>query len=150
MIKRFLVLISITIVAVMILGCGGGTEFAPEGSEITFSSGDMEISDGGGTTFWDHEYVTIFVKNGEGLPLSDVSLVVTYPWAAPSPNFPMQLYDGDVKKDSPMTVKTDENGAYTLYFGYQRGGGVEYYGYLSVVSGTASASVEFKVSVPSS
>ncbi len=154
MIKRFLLLINSIILAFMFLGCGGGTDPSPEGSEITFGSGDIEITDGGATV-WDDGYVNVIVKNEEGIPLNNVELVISYPWAAPSPGIPgtgflVQLYDGDDNpKNSPMTVETDEYGTFYLHYGYLRGS-LEYFGDLSVVSGSASASIEIKVSVPSS
>jgi len=148
MIKRFLLLINSIILAFMFLGCGGGTDPAPEGAEITFSEGDIAVSDGNATT-WQTEYVSIFVKNEEGLPLNNVELTITYPWAAPSTDFVVQFYDGLGKVDSPLTASTNEYGAYTLKFEYMSGS-IEYGGDISVVSGSAAASIEFKVSVPTS
>jgi hypothetical protein len=150
MLKRFINYSVWTILfaaaAMLFSGCGGQTSDAPSGSEITFSTGDVKIMDGTAKHTEDY-YITIIVKNEEGIPLNNVELTITYPWAVPSVSALVQFYDDVTPVNSPMKVTTDENGAYLLHFKYETGT-LEYLGSIVVVSGSSSASVKFEVDIP--
>ncbi|MBI5408939.1 MAG: hypothetical protein HZA14_06205 [Nitrospirae bacterium] len=153
--KNVYTVLLITGLFFMLSACGGGgvgdggSVDAPADSDIaiTVSPDEATITDGSSTTVVDTYYFQIVVKKGD-IPLRDVNLSISFPWAVPSPAGAVQLYDGATKVDSPMNVTTDANGAYNLRFDYIRGGGVEYKGDLFVVSGSKSASATFEVALP--
>jgi len=126
-------------------GCGGSYE-APEGSTITITGSEEIIDASSPPSVVDTAFFLIVVKNQSGVPLDDVEIWITYPWAVPSPAGAVQLYDGDDLEDSPMKVETDSNGAYNLRMDYLRGGGVEYTGTIQVTSGSVVGTAEFAVS----
>ena len=123
--------------------CGGGLD-APVGSTITITGPDS-ITDASTSTVTDTANFTIVVKNISGVPLDNVKIWISYPWAVPSPAGLVQLYDGDTAKDSPMSAETDSNGAYHLRLDYRRGG-VDYTGNIQVVAGPNTGTAEFAVS----
>ena len=148
MIKRFSVLISTIILAFMFIGCGNN-EVAPEGSEITFGVGDVSVSDGGAFEAWSNmTLLPVIVKNADGLPLNNVKIAISYPWAVPSTYGVVQFYKNGVAVNSPMTVTTDETGTYVINYRFQSGGGLEYSGDFLAISGSSSAIVELAVTVP--
>ncbi len=124
-------------------GCGGSFE-APVGSTITIS-GPESITDGTSSTSTDSAFFTIVVKNRSGVPLDDVKIWITYPWAVPSPARLVQLYDDETPQNSPMSVKTDSNGTYNLRMDYERGL-VDYTGTIQVTSGSVVGTADFDVS----
>ena len=128
-------------------GCGEGTYDAPAGGKITISGAPDAITIGLPETSW-YEFCcfVIVVKDAKDMPLNNVNLSISYPWAIPNPPGLVQLYDGDTPEDSPMDVTTDEHGAYYLKIRYQGGGLVEYTGSLIVASGSLSATATFEVS----
>ena len=124
-------------------GCGG-YDSPPEDGSITISPSSIKITDASGPVETDREQFLIVVKDANGIPLNNVEVVVSYPWAVPSPAGVVQLYDGSKPVDSPMTVITDENGAYIVKFDYQRGG-IEYKGDFQFTAGSLFGSATFEV-----
>jgi len=153
MIRRYIISLALVGLLFIIPGCGGGgggggdDVVAPAESTITISGAPSDtISIGTSSTSW-YEYccIVIVVKNANGIPLNDVDISISYPWAVPSPPGLVQFYDGkNNPQDSPLNVKTDINGAYYLKIGYQ-GGLLEYTGSILVVSGSVSAAATFAV-----
>ncbi len=129
-------------------GCGGSVE-APEGSTITISPDSFTVNiDSLFPQVLNTQLFTISAQNPSGVPLKDIRLRITYPFAVPSPDelaF-LQLFDNEMPMDSPMTVKTDENGVYILKVVYKSGGGLSYFGDIEVSSGVDGfASATFTV-----
>ncbi len=121
----------------------GSIIFSKGGIAIT---GPEAITDASSSTSVDSVFFNIVVTNQNGVPLNDVDIWITYPWAVPNPANRVQLYDGDIPKDTPMSVKTDSNGTYILRMDYVRGGGVEYTGTIQVTSGSVAGLADFSVS----
>ena len=144
MIKKIIIGLCLMGSFFILSGCGGSFE-APEGSTITISGPDS-IIDGSPSTSTDSAFFTIVVKNQSGVPLDDVRIWITYPWAIPSPASLVQLYDGETPQNSPMPVKTDSNGTFNLRMDYLRGGGAEYSGTIQVSSGSVVGTADFDVS----
>ncbi|GEM_PF-2111555 len=152
MVKKFFIVLSLLGVVFITQGCGGyGSLFSdgytspPEDATITVSPPSTKITDGGGTVETDEEQFLVVVKDANGIPLNNVEVVVSYPWAVPSPAGFVQLYDGSTPVDSPMTVITDPNGAYIVKFAYKRGGGVAYKGDFQFIAGSLSTTATFEV-----
>ena len=131
-------------------GCGGdgGAVTAPPGTIVKFLDGDLTIIDI--TEPNPHvENFTISVTDPEGRPLNDVLLWISYQWAVPDPDGVVQLYDGDIPKDSPMNVSTDVDGLYHLKFEYISGqvgdDPISYYGDLKAQSGGAIDKIQIKI-----
>ncbi len=146
MIKK--IIIGLCLMGSFVIWYGCGSPDAPETSTITIT-GPESITDGSASTSTDSAFFLIVVKNRSGVPLDDVEIWITYPWAIPSPAAAVQLYDDDDPEDSPMKVKTDSNGAYNLRMDYLRGGGIEYTGTIQVTSGAVVGTAEFDVSAGS-
>ena len=144
MIKKIIIGLCLMGTFFILSGCGGGLD-APEGSTITIT-GPESITDGSASTVTDTAIFTVVVKNQSGVPLDNVKIWISYPWAVPSPAGAVQLYDGDTPKDSPMEVETDRNGTFNLRLDYRRGGGFEYTGNIQVSSGSVVGTAEFAVS----
>lgn len=121
-------------------GCGGGgSSDAPAESRITISPSSYSVKN---SSYWDvhRKDFLITVKDPNGVPLRDVDLRISFIWASPDGRFqtlfydlascgdgiretPLaQLNDGNNPKDSPMTVKTDENGSFILNLDFLSGG----------------------------
>jgi hypothetical protein len=149
--NRLINLITTAFLLVLIAcgGGGGGGSDAPAEATITInpSSYTVEVSETYPDTTYT-QYFQIVVKDGKGIPLNDVNLRISFPWAQPAEFAVVQLYDGGSPKDSPMKVKTDENGSYTLRFDYNVGVSAgEYYGDIEVTSGSIFKSARFEVTV---
>lgn len=148
--KNFSVLLLMATFVFMLSSCGGGggTD-APAEAKITISPPNNRIACTGSTTVTGTTYFSITVKDPTGIPLSDVNLSISYPYAVPDASGFVQLYDDTTPKDSPMDVTTDENGTYYLSLSYERGCDVipanGYSGDLLVVSGSLSATSTFAV-----
>ena len=142
MIKK--IIIGLCLMGSFFILSGCGNPDAPETSTITIT-GPESIADGSASTSTDSAFFLIVVKNSSGVPLDDVEIWITYPWAIPSPANLTQLYDGDTPKDSPMSVETDENGAFNLRMDYLRGL-VDYNGAIQVTSGSVVGTADFAVS----
>jgi hypothetical protein len=149
--NRLIVLIT-TAFFLGLVACGGGGHDAPAEATITIKPVDTTITVAENypdTTYT--QYFQIVVKDKNGIPLRDVKLRISYPWAVPAAFPVVQLYDGNSPKNSPMTVETDENGSYTLRFDYKVGfdGSFdrEYSGDLTVTSGSLFESASFAVAV---
>ena len=132
------ILLSITLLILLSIG-GCGKAPAPPDATITISPSDVTVND---SSYWgvNTQYFQIVVKDANGIPLKDVELTINFIWANPdknpndldllydlncdgTPETPLvQFYDGDNAKDSPMVVKTDENGSYILRFEFLSGG----------------------------
>ncbi|RJQ44827.1 MAG: hypothetical protein C4538_09530 [Nitrospiraceae bacterium] len=146
----FLLLAGILFIFAGCGGGGGGGSDAPFEAVITISpeSSTIEVDEASLVATYVAQFV-IAVKDSTGVPLNDVNLTIFYPWAEPNASV-VRFFDGDpnrggVFKDSPMAVTTDENGAYTLYFEYDAGGGLEYKADIQVISGSVVASATFEV-----
>ena len=83
-------------------GCGGN-HTAPALSTITVIGPDS-VTDASSSTSTDSAFFVIVVKNLSGVPLDNVRIWITYPWAVPSPANLVQLFDGDTPQDSHMAV----------------------------------------------
>jgi hypothetical protein len=148
--KKFLVLL----LSFLFLGlsCGGSIDLgpggcvsAPEGATITISPSSIDVTDATSLA-WHTAYFQIKVTDENGIPLNDVELWISFIWAVPDEAGYVQLYDGDIPKNSPMKVCTDEDGVYNLTFRFQSGGGRDYYADLEVRSGSVYGSASFTVS----
>ncbi|MBI5098941.1 MAG: hypothetical protein HZB30_06845 [Nitrospirae bacterium] len=132
-------------------GGGGGSSDAPAEAEITTSvtSISVEFLDTAPYVCGFVDSFVIVVKDKKtGIPLNGVDVNIFN--ASAQPNGANQLYDGNpndggAAEDSPMTVTTDKNGAYTLYFTYCGGGGFEYKSDFMLSSGSVTELVEFEV-----
>ncbi len=144
--RRYVILSSILIGIFFLVGCGDVQ--APDEATITIHPPDPTVVDAGIETVWDTYYFSIVVEDENGIPLNDVEITITFPWAEPGEAGLVRLYDGDTREDSPMKVVTDKNGTYYLRFDYLRGG-KDYYGNLQVRSGNVFASTNFTVSAGS-
>ncbi|MBI5739970.1 MAG: hypothetical protein HZA16_04540 [Nitrospirae bacterium] len=131
-------------------GGGGGGVDAPAESTLTTSVASISV-EFAETDPYSCSIVDSFVisaKTASGIPLNNVTLTIFFPYAQPYGS--IQLYDGNPAsgapaKDAPMTVTTDENGIYILYFTYCGGGGVEYKSDFTVTSGALFEAVTFEV-----
>ena len=148
--KRYIIFLAFISLLFIIPGCGGGGNDAPAESTITFSpsSATVTIAEGAPPAWYVYRF-TIVATNPDGIPYDNIDLSIFYPWAEPGDRV-VQFYDGDPSKgapakDSPMSVKTDENGSYTLFFVYVGGGGAEYSGDIQVTSGSVFGSASFEV-----
>lgn len=144
MIKK--IIIGLCLMGSFFIWAGCGNSDAPETSTITITGSEEIIDASPPPSTVDTAFFLIVVKNQSGVPLDDVEIWITYPWAIPSPAGAVQLYDGDDPEDSPMKVETDSNGAFNLRMDYLRGGGVEYTGTIQVTSGSVVGTAEFAVS----
>lgn len=132
--------------------CGGGDGHdAPFVASITTSTDSIswEFDELAPLVCDNVDFFLIVVKNEKGIPLRDVGLTISNPLAIPNGDA-IQVYDGHPRhggaaEEVPLSVKTDENGAYTLYFTYCGGGGVEYKSDFLISSGSLSKSVTFEV-----
>jgi hypothetical protein len=133
--------------------CGGGSDHdAPVEASITTSASSISYefldTDPLQCGFTDSFLIT--VTSEQGIPLRDVDLSIFFPFAQPYVTNGVQLFSGDpakggTAKDSPLSVTTDENGSYTLYFQFCGGGGLEYKADFQISSGPLSTSVTFEV-----
>ncbi|MBI4848262.1 MAG: hypothetical protein HY808_06765 [Nitrospirae bacterium] len=145
----FLMIISLFF---MLSGCGGGdpqgggSVDAPAEGTLTIGLSSSSITDTSATTTTDTFCcLTVVVKDANDIPLRDVNISIAFPFAVPDSSGMVQLLDGNAKKNSPMSVTTDENGAYYLNFQYKRGGGASFKGDFLVTSGSLSATTTFEV-----
>ena len=143
MIKK--IMIGLCLMGSFFIWYGCGNPEAPVRSLITIT-GPGPITDTSSSTSTDSTIIHIAVMTANSIPLGNVEIWISYPWAIPSPAGAVQLYDGDNEMDSPMKVKTDSNGAYNLRMDYLRGGGVSYEGSIQVTSGINVGTTEFSVS----
>ncbi|NOZ67668.1 MAG: hypothetical protein GXP46_00130 [Deferribacteres bacterium] len=141
--KRFLVNMVLLSFVFILFGCGG-YDSPPEDGSITVSPSSIKITDPSGPVEIDRGQFLVVVKDADGIPLNNVEVVVSYPWAVPSPAGAVQFYDGSTPVNSPMTVITDKNGAYIVKFSYQRGG-IEYKGDFQFIAGSLSTTATFEV-----
>jgi len=152
--KKLSVLLTLITFLLILSACGGGGVDAPEGAAITINPDDFSVTDGTATAEGSRLDYQIVVRNEDGIPLNNVEITISFPWAAPNQAIPgttlVQLYDGDEAKNSPMTVRTDINGAYNLRFDFLSGGGLAYDGDLTVTSGSAFGSATFAVAAAAS
>ncbi|MBI5055513.1 MAG: hypothetical protein HZB61_02695 [Nitrospirae bacterium] len=145
----FLMIISLFFV---LSGCGGGdpqgggSVDAPADGTITVGLSSASITDTSAATSTETFCcLTVVVKDANGIPLRDVNVSIAFPFAVPDSTGLVQLLDSNTPKDSPLSVTTDENGAYYLSFQYKRGGGASYKGDFLVTSGALSATATFEV-----
>ncbi len=132
-------------------GQGGGSD-APVEAEITTDvpSISWAFAEAAPFTCGNVDSFRIVVKDKKtGIPLRGVDVNIFNSLAQPN-NTVIQLFDGNpndggAAEDSPMTVTTDKNGAYTLYFTYCGGGGREYKSPFQISSGSLTELVEFEV-----
>ncbi len=153
--KRYTMMFLILMGLLFVLsGCGGGVDLgsddsvcAPPDATITIVPSSNTITDLGviPAPEWHTTTFTITVKDKNGIPLNDVDLWITFPWAVPDSLARVQLFDGNTPKDSPMHAITDENGVFNLRFDYQFGGGIQYFGDLEVRSCSVYQKATFTV-----
>ena len=138
-------------------GCGGndgidlgpgGCVTAPVGSILNIQPGDFSKTDPDPASVHTTNF-TISVTDENGIPLNDVLLWISYPFAVPDSSGRVQLYDGDVSKPSPMNVCTDVDGLYHLRFDYISGlvgeDPITYTGALKAESGQAIDTVTVSI-----
>jgi len=147
MIRRYIISLLLVGLLFIILGCGGGggSEDAPPEATITINPTEITVSDASVATTEHTEYYQIVVKDGNGIPLKNVELRITFVWAVPDVYGVVHFYDGGNPVDSPLDVETDEDGAYILTVKFQSGGGMTYNGTIQVTSGSLFASADFSV-----
>lgn len=170
MIKKYIIHMVLISLAFISVGCGGsggggggrGGDDAPADSSITINPASTTITVTAGSSLT--TYVSSFnivVKDANGIPLNDVDLTISYPWASTSKTVGVvQFYDGypygsATAIASPVTVATDKNGAYTIWFTYVVGdtdgdplndaGDLEYKGDFQIISGSVYNSATFEV-----
>jgi len=140
----------------VLVACGGGGSGsgvdAPEEAVISTSVSEISWSFAD-TTGYSCSFVDSFIivvkDKATNVPLSNVRLTIFNSLAVPNTGV-ILLYDGDPNdgghgENSPMTVTTDKNGTFTLYFGYCGGGGVEYASPFTISSGPLNEIVSFEV-----
>ncbi len=151
MIKRLIYSMFSVCLIFVFTGCGGelggssGSD-APEGAVITFTPTSLTITDTGAAV-WDDASFTIIVKNADGIPLGNVRLNISFPFAKSSKltsGFLVELLDDGTVTESPMEATTETNGTYVLRFNYQRGS-LDYVSDILVTSGTSSKVATFTV-----
>jgi hypothetical protein len=154
--KNGFIALIITAFLFIFTACGGGgqggSSDAPAEAEITTSSTSISwaFADTNPFVCGNVDSFVIVVKDKKtGIPLRGVDVNIFNPLAQPNATA-IQLFDGNpndggAAEDSPMTVTTDKNGAYTLYFTYCGGGGVEYKSDFLISSGSLTETVEFEV-----
>lgn len=128
-------------------GCGAPSAgvTASDGSTISFNIASLDVTDTGAAATWHNaDPIVITVRDKNGAPVDNAQIKISYPWALPNGTV-VQLYDGFTAMPSPMTVKTGRDGTYTLYLSYQSGGGLDYFGDLGVISGTAYAKITITI-----
>ena len=82
MIKRLIYAMFSVCLIFAVTGCGGATgSDAPEGTTITFTPTSTSVSDATGVNRWDRDSFKIIVKNSNGIPLSNVKLNISFPFA---------------------------------------------------------------------
>ena len=141
-----------------LIACGGGGagsgSDAPAEAEITTSVSDISWSFAdtvaGSCSYVDSFIITVKDK-ATNVPLSNVRLTIFNSFAVPNTGF-MLLYDGDPNdgghgENSPMTVTTDKNGTFTLFYGFCGGIGYEYSSPFTISSGPLNEVVPFDVSI---
>jgi hypothetical protein len=138
-------------------GCGGSntsTNYnysAPATATITIDPSDQAFSPVGGLTSSQHDSFKITVKDANGIPMNNIKITMTFPWATPDSNGAnqfVQFYsDGanTIPEPSPFDAVTDKFGVYTLYYTYQLGGGVSYFGNLKVQSGAVVGTAKLTI-----
>jgi hypothetical protein len=153
--KGFIALI-ITAFLFTLTSCGGGgqggSSDAPVEAEITTSVTSISVDFAETAPFvcGNVDSFVIVVKDKKtGIPLRGVDVNIFNSLAQPNATA-IQLFDGNpndggAAEDSPMTVTTDKDGAYILYFTFCGGGGVEYKADFMISSGSLSELVEFEV-----
>lgn len=160
MIKKYVGYLAISSLLFIFIACGGGTisEGGPAGEDarLDLSPESTTITDATDTAQWHTEYFHVIVRDTfTDIPLSNVEIWVTYPWAAPDPGYApfgtlVQFRDDEGNAvNSPMKVTTDEYGVAYIRIDFQSGGGVAYSGTLQVTSGGKVASAEFAVEASS-
>jgi len=158
--NRLIILITAALFLVLI-ACGGGGEGsgidAPEEAVITTSVDDISWSfadtAGYSCSFVDSFIITVKDK-ATNVPLNNVRLSIFNALAVPNSPGVILLYDGDPNdgghgENSPMTVTTDKNGTFQLFFGYCGGGAVEYASPFTISSGPINEVVSFEVTADS-
>lgn len=154
MTRRYTISLALVGLLFIIIGCGGGGDGgssgglfscgdgtpAPAGSIIKVTPGEVSREVNSETVFETTQIFSISVTNENGIPYDCIELNIDFPLAVPHVYGLVQLYDGTTKKDSPMTVTTDEYGVYNLKFVFWSGGtpGLAYKDDLLVVSGAAT------------
>jgi hypothetical protein len=151
MVKKILInllIVSSLFIMVVFIGCGnnGHSEDAPVEATMTINPTEVKISDGTAppSTLHREEY-QIVVKDGNGLPLKNVELRVTFWLAVPDTFGLVQFIDGDTPVNSPLKATTDEDGSYILKLDFLSGGGLEYSGGIEVTSGSLFEAADFEV-----
>jgi len=153
------------IIAALFLGivaCGGegpgsGSD-APAEAAISTSVSDISWTFAD-TAAYSCSFVDSFIitvkDKATNVPLSNVRLTIFNALAVPNSPGVILLYDGDPNdgghgENSPMTVTTDKNGTFTLFFGYCGGGNVDYSSPFTISSGPLNEIVTFAVSAETS
>ncbi len=166
MLRKYIIYLALISLLFISLSCGGGSggrggEDAPAEATITINplSTTITVAKEAPLTTYISSF-TIVVKDGKGIPLNDVDITISYPWASTKAvDGVVQFYDGNPdggasEIDSPTTAATDKNGAYTIWFKYWVGdtapltadaGDLEYKGDFQVTSGSVYQSATFEV-----
>jgi hypothetical protein len=118
MIKRYVIFLAFLSLLFIIPGCGGGGGSggggvdAPVGSIITVNPSTAEFASLSGDTIINF---AVFVTNEQGVPLNNVELFISGPFAVPRVPARYQFYrnsNGNNPVDSFFSEKTNENGVY--------------------------------------
>ena len=149
-ILKNLLIVSSLFIMVVFIGCGnnGHSEDAPVEATMTINPTEIKISDGtpppAPPTTHREEY-QIVVKDGNGIPLKNVELRITFWLAVPDVYGVVQFIDGDTPVNSPLKATTDEDGSYILKLDFLSGNGLTYSGGIEVTSGSLYESADFEV-----
>ncbi len=128
------------LVPVLFSGCG---DVAPDGSTIKIFPKDFKLSDGGSSVTTTTQDFTISVHNADGLPLNDVELVVGangQEW-----DVAQMMTTGNSNLPNPASVRTGDDGTYTVRVQLRSGDGMVYKFNLEATSGTAGGLAKIDV-----
>ncbi len=147
MLKRLLPAVFVLISLFLLSACGSNSGGNPATalSTLTINPSDSTITDARAAQYTSTQFFTITVIDERSRPLSDVTLGISYIWAAPNAAGLVQLYDGNTQVDSPFEAQTDEYGQYHLRVDFQSGAGLEYSASIQVTSGVKFTSATFAV-----
>ena len=137
-------------------GAGGSGNDAPAEAEITTSVDSISwsfVDTAGYSCSFVDSFIIVVKDKATNVPLNNVRLTIFNALAVPNTGV-ILLYDGDPNdgghgENSPMTVTTDKNGTFQLFFGYCGGGNVEYASPFTISSGPLNKVVSFEVTADS-
>ncbi|MBM4136572.1 MAG: hypothetical protein FJ241_07045 [Nitrospira sp.] len=140
--KKYLGLLLLFLFLIPFSGCGESVS-APPGAKVKINPSEVTITDTGAIDTHT-QFFSISVTDANDIPLGNIKITISYPWAVPDSSGVVQLYNGSTPVNSPFDTETDDFGIYNLRMDYQSGG-LDYKGDLEVRSGTAYGKASFEV-----